>query len=52
MRHSRKRLRSLFKGANADDAIKAAIAEREISAPVTQSRLAAQKVREITEQRR
>ena len=34
--------------ANADDAIKRAIVEREISDPLTQSRLAAQRVREIT----
>jgi len=36
-----------FTAANADDAIKRAIVEREISDPLTQSRLAAQKVREI-----
>jgi hypothetical protein len=36
-----------FKAATADDAIKAAIAEREIGDPLTQSRLAAQRVREI-----
>jgi hypothetical protein len=35
-----------FKAATADDAIRP-IAEREISDPLTQSRLAAQKVREI-----
>jgi hypothetical protein len=37
-----------FTAANADDAIKRAIVEREISDPLTQSRLAAQKVREIS----
>ena len=36
-----------FTAANADDAIKRAIVEREISDPLTQSRLAAQRVREI-----
>ena len=36
-----------FTAANADDAIKRAIVEREISNPLTQSRLTAQKVREI-----
>jgi hypothetical protein len=36
-----------FTAANADDAIKRAIVEREISDPLTQSRLAAYKVREI-----
>jgi hypothetical protein len=36
-----------FTAASADDAIKRAIVEREISDPLTQSRLAAQKVREI-----
>jgi hypothetical protein len=36
-----------FKGASADDAINRAIVEREISDPLTQSRLAAQKMREI-----
>ena len=41
------RLIGYFKGASADDAIKRAILEREISDPLTQSRLAAQKVREI-----
>jgi hypothetical protein len=38
-----------FKAANADEAIKQAIAEREISDPTTLSRLAAQKVREVGE---
>ena len=41
------RLTGYFEGASADDAIKRAIVEREISDPHTQSRLAAQKVREI-----
>jgi hypothetical protein len=41
------RLIGYFEGASADDAIKQAIVEREISDPLTQSRLAAQKVREI-----
>ena len=41
------RLIGYFKGASADDAIKRAIVEREISDPLTQSRLAAQQVREI-----
>jgi hypothetical protein len=41
------RLIGYFRGASADDAIKAAIVEREITDPLTQSRLAAQKVREI-----
>jgi hypothetical protein len=41
------RLIGYFEGASADDAIKRAIVEREISDPLTQSRLAAQKVREI-----
>jgi hypothetical protein len=36
-----------FAATNADDAIKAAIAERGIGDPLTQSRLAAQRVREI-----
>jgi hypothetical protein len=36
-----------FEGASADDAIKRAVVEREIGDPLTQSRLAAQKVREI-----
>jgi hypothetical protein len=36
-----------FTAANADDAIKRAIIEHEISDPLTQSRLAAQRVREI-----
>ena len=36
-----------FTAANADDAIKRAIVEREISDPLTQSRLTAQKGREI-----
>jgi hypothetical protein len=40
-----------FTAANADDAIKRAIVERKISDPLAQSRLAGQKVREITEQR-
>jgi hypothetical protein len=37
-----------FTAANADDAIKRAIVEREISDPRTQSRPAAQKVREVS----
>jgi hypothetical protein len=37
----------LFHSRHADDAIKRAIVEREISDPLTQSGLAAQKVREI-----
>src|SRR4030088_1353526 len=41
------RLIGYFQAANADDAIKRAIVEREISDPLMQSRLAAQKVREI-----
>jgi hypothetical protein len=41
------RLIDYFKGASAEDAIKQAIVEREISDPLTQSRLAAYKVREI-----
>jgi hypothetical protein len=41
------RLIGYFEGASADDAIKRAIVEREIGDPLTQSRLAAQKVREI-----
>jgi hypothetical protein len=41
------RLIGYFEGACADDAIKRAIVEREISDPLTQSRLAAKKVREI-----
>jgi hypothetical protein len=36
-----------FKAPDAESAIKQAIAEREISDPLTQARLAAQKVREI-----
>ena len=36
-----------YRGATAEDAIKAAIADREISDPTTLSRLAATKVREI-----
>jgi hypothetical protein len=44
----RRDIRVVFEGASADDAIKRAIVEREISDPLTQSRLAAQKVREIT----
>ena len=36
-----------FTAANADDAIKRAIAEREISSPHEQARLAAQRVKEI-----
>lgn len=36
-----------FKAPTAEHSIKAPIAEREISDPTTQSRLAAQKVREI-----
>jgi hypothetical protein len=36
-----------FKAANAEQAIQQAIAERQISDPLTQSRLAAQKVREV-----
>jgi hypothetical protein len=42
------RLIGYFKGASAGDAIKRAIVEREISDPLTQSRLAAQRVREIS----
>jgi hypothetical protein len=41
------RLIGYFEGASADGAIKRAIVEREISNPLTQSRLTAQKVREI-----
>jgi hypothetical protein len=46
-RQAAARLIGYFEGASADDAIKRAIVEREISDPLTQSRLAAQKVREI-----
>jgi hypothetical protein len=42
------RLIGYFEGASADDALKRAIVEREISDPLTQSRLAAQRVREIS----
>jgi hypothetical protein len=42
------RLIGCFEGASADDAIKRAFVEREISDPLTQSRLAAQKVREAS----
>jgi hypothetical protein len=41
------RLIAYFEGASADDAIKRAIVEREISDPLTQSSLAAYKQREI-----
>ena len=42
------RLIGYFKGASADDAIKRAILDREITDQLTQSRLAAQKVREVS----
>jgi hypothetical protein len=41
------RLIDYFKGASAEGAIKQAIVEREISDPLTQSRLVAQRVLEI-----
>jgi hypothetical protein len=41
------RLIGYFEGASVGDAVKRAIVERDISDPLTQSRLAAQKVREI-----
>ena len=40
-----------YKAVSAPAAIRAAIKEHKISDPLTQSRLAAQKVQEITEQR-